>query len=60
MNNPNLIKRFFRFICEGWIWILMPILIVAVALLLIIIFSNPYDAGALDGKLIFLYSLFGG
>jgi len=60
MSTLNLIKKFFKFICEGWIWILMPILIVAVMLLLIIVFGNPYDGGALDGKLIFLYSLFGG
>lgn len=59
-SNLSLIKRTLKFVREGWIWILLPTIIVLLIVLLIILFGDPYKEGALQGKFIIIYSFFGG
>jgi len=54
----SLLKKLLKFFREGWLYILLPTLIVIILIILILLFVNPYD-GNLHGKYIILYSLFG-
>ncbi len=60
INSLDLMRMILKFIREGWIWILLPSVIVLLIVLFIILFGNPYQEGALHGKFILVYSFFGG
>ena len=60
LNPRVLLGAVFGFIREGWVWILLPTVVVLVIVGLIILFGDPYQRSALHGKFILIYSFFGG